>query len=389
MASRQSFRRRFPCCLLAALLCCWESGCNGKSIKVENPVFAPPPPRRSLVNASADVEESRLTQSSETGDIRQTTFAESASASLSGTTVVARVNGQAVFLDDVVGTYRRMLAQHEEISEAERQLKLKEALQQKLPEHVDQEIVLYALNAKVPEDRRKLIRESMEPKFQELLENIQQKKGLKSEEELNEMLSRDGMSVDNLRDMFMRTQMVNGYVATIANAPKTIDRQELVTYYQDHISEYTPAEKIRYSEIVVRFAEHGGRKDAEKLMANVVTQLKNGRDFGETAAAFSDNLSAEKNGDLGWLDRGAISDKELEEMLFSLPVGGMSKVLVRDDRFELYYVARHTEAHAIPFQDVQKEIEQQLLTEKAEKARAQVLKDLKSRSTVTTIFDRA
>jgi hypothetical protein len=55
----------------------------------------------------------------------------------------------------------------------------------------------------------------------------------------------------------------------------------------------------------------------------------------------------------------------------------------------MYRVVNHSTSESIPFQDVQKEIEKTLLNQKAEAARAAVLKDLKSKATITTIFDEA
>jgi hypothetical protein len=374
---------------LCALMFIGISGCNGRSIKVDNPVFASAPPRRSLVNESADAEEARIAKNEAGRDIKKAGFSPSDKKLLTGNTVVASIDSHSVFLDDVLGGYRRILEQRSEIPDEFKQQLLMKALKEKLPGHIDQEIVMKALNAKIPEDRRESIRETMEPQFQKLLEKIRTEKNLQTDQELEEILAGEGMSIALLRDMFMRTQMVNGYVSTIANAPKTIDRQELVEYYQKHLNDYTPSERVRYSEIVVRFSLHGGKEGAEKVMQNVQEELKKGREFGDVAAAFSDNLSAEKNGDLGWIERGSLADKDLETLLFELPVGKTTPVLTRGERLEMYRVVNHSTSESIPFQDVQKEIEKTLLNQKAEAARAAVLKDLKSKATITTIFDEA
>lgn len=373
-------------CLALSLV----TGCKGRSIKEDNPVFTAAPPRRSLVNQSADVEESRLVAQLEpTGEIRTIGFERSGQEPLKGTTVVATVNGQPVFLDDVLGGLRPMIETRDELRDEQRQYILTEQLRKRLPNYVEQEIVLQALNAKVPEDKREVIRESLEPSFQKVVANIKQDKKLQSDEQLNELLSREGMTIDLLRETFLRAQMVNGYVATLASSPTTIDRQKLVAWYQSHINEYTPAERVRIAEIVVRFDEHGGRPQAEKVMANVVTQLQTGRDFGDVASAMSDSLSAEKKGDMGWIERGSLADRELETLLFELPVGEVTRVQVRPDRFEVYKVINHTKAEPIQFQDVQKEIEQLLIKQESETARAKVVEDLKARSTIQTIFDKA
>lgn len=373
--------------LSLGLLC--VTGCTGRSVKVDNPVFAAAPPRRSLVNQSADMEETRLAQAEQPAGILKVGFDGSGDGALTGTTVVAQVNGKPVFLDDVLGGLRPLVESRPELKDEQRQYILTEQLKKRLPNYIEQEIVLQALNAKVPEDKRELIRESMEPMFQKVLANIRQDKNLQTDEQLEELLAKEGMSIALLRETFMRAQMVNGYVATLATSPTTIDRQELVRFYQSHIDEYTPAERVRVAEIVVRFDEHGGRECAEQVMANVVTQLQSGREFGDVATALSDSLSSEKRGDIGWIERGALADQQLEQLLFELPVGQMTKVQVRPDRFEVYRVVNHTTAEPIQFQDVQKEIEQLLIKQKTDEARTKVVEDLKARSTVKTLFDAA
>jgi len=44
----------------ACLLSLSAPGCKGRSVKYDNPVFEPAPPRRSLINKAADEEERRL-----------------------------------------------------------------------------------------------------------------------------------------------------------------------------------------------------------------------------------------------------------------------------------------------------------------------------------------
>ena len=363
------------------------NGCAGRSIKVDNPVFAQAPPRKALVNSASDPAESMMADACQQSGVVPVGFNKTPGAPLEGTSVVAFVNGRPVFLDDVLGGFRQMLESKSEISPDQRDYVMRERLRKQLPAHIDQEIVLQALNQKVPEDRRKMIRESLEPMFEQVTANIKQDRNLQTDQQLNDLLANEGMSIDTLRESFVRIQMVNGYVATLANAPQNVDRQELLDYYHANIADYTTEEKVRFAEIVVRFDQHGGREGAEAVMANVVRQLRSGREFGEVAEAFSDALSSEKKGDMGWIERNSLADQELETSLFDLPEGKMTKVIVKPDRFELYEVISHKQQSTVSFQDVQKEIEKLLLKKKADQAKEKVTDDLRARAIIETIFD--
>ena len=371
------------------LLALASTGCKGRSIKEENPVFTAAPPRRSLVNHSADEEEHRLTQQQPSSDsVTQVGFSRlSKEGPLSGTSVVAEVNGKPVFVDDVLGGARSIIENDARLPDEQRQAVLESELRKRLPKYVEDQLIIHALEQKIPADKRKLIGDSLEPRFKELLEEIKAKEGFVTDQQLNDRLAAENTSIDQLRDNFIRMQMVEGFVTTLCHVPETIDRDELVRYYRDHIDDYTPDEEVRFAEIVIRFRDHDGIEGAEKVMTTVVTQLQNGQEFGVVAQAMSDTLTAEKRGEVGWIKRGALSDKELEAMLFEMPVGKMSRVQTRDDRFEIFRVIDHRAPKTTPFQEVQKKIEETLLSERRSTARAKVRDDIRLKGIVETIFD--
>ena len=362
-------------------------GCEGRTLVDDNPVFTAAPPRRSLVNESSVADSS--SHDSEQGDglIQQVASESSGIDLLEGNVVVAEVNGKPVFVDDVVGSLRLMISANEQLTDEQKQQILSTNVNKRLPNYVEQEMVLAEINRKVPVERQDAIRESMEAEFQKLLGTIKQEKQVQTDDQLDQILGAEGLSVALLRESFMRIQLVNGYLYTLAEPPKSIDRKEMVEYYQEHRHDYTPDERVHWQEIVVRYSSHGGRSGAEKRMMDVVNQLQNGTDFGELATRYSDSLSAERQGDMGWLKRGSLADSELEQTLFELPVGGMTHVIVHDDRFEVCRVINHEMPVAVPFHLVQEEIEETLKEQKAQASRRKILAELKERTAISTIFE--
>ena len=201
------------------------------------------------------------------------------------------------------------------------------------------------------------------------------------------MLAEEGVSIDLLRESFVRIQKVRGYIGTLATAPQNIDRPEIVAYYRDHQEDFTNEERIRWQEIVVYYDSDEQRAAAQQKMNGILQQLRAGADFGDLAADQSDTLSAEKRGDMGWLVPGSLSDKELENQLMSMKSGQVTQVYDRSNRLELYRVAEHQYAETQPLQDVQQQIEQQLKQNKLAEARKDVLEKLRGQATVVTMFD--
>ena len=364
---------------LVALL--FTTGCQGKSLIDENPVFAQAPPRGALTNRSTtEVAES------EQSDIRVVSMAHT-TEQLGGNSVVAEVNGTPIFVDDLIGSVRLAVEAEPSLTDEQRQAIMYKQIRDRLDAYVEQEIVLQALNKAVPADRQELINESLEEPFQEIIADIKAKNNVTTDAELNEVLAEEGVSIDLLRESFVRIQKVQGYIGTLATAPQNIDRPEIVAYYRDHQEDFTNEERIRWQEIVVYYDSDEQRAAAQQKMNGILQQLRAGADFGDLAADQSDTLSAEKRGDMGWLVPGSLSDKELENQLMSMKSGQVTQVYDRSNRLELYRVAEHQYAETQPLQDVQQQIEQQLKQNKLAEARKDVLEKLRGQATVVTMFD--
>jgi parvulin-like peptidyl-prolyl isomerase len=359
------------------------TGCTGRSVKEDNPVFAPPPPRRTLVNQAADEEEQRLAGLVQPGDgpVRAVGTAQLTSGPLAGNSIVALVNGRPVFLDDVMRDYRVVVESDAQIPENQKGRILETELRKRLPKYVDDELVMQAAKLKIPKERQEEVRTMLEPRFQEVVEKIRTRENKATQQELDEWLASQGSSIDDLRNSFLRIQLVEGYITSNAQVPEKVSREELLRYYEDHRADYTPPEQIRFSKIVIRFEKHGGQAGAEQRMAEVEQALANGRDFGDLAVEYSDALNAEKRGDMGWVGRGSLAG-DLEEQLFSMQAGTVSPVCPFNDRLEIYYLADHSDTNTIPFAEVQKEIQEQLLEQKREQAREAVREQLREAGTV-------
>lgn len=386
VAARQSARTQPS--LSASLplllaLCVLASGCAGKSLVDDNPVFAAAPPRGSYENKASLASNDPKSDSA----IQAVGFSTPATTELTGNTIIAEVNGNPIFVDDLVGSMRLTIEADSRITPEQRQQILQTQIKARLDSYLEQEIVLAALNKAVPADRQEIINSSLEEPFQQVLANIKADRKIQTDAELDKVLAGEGLSIDLLRESFVRIQKVQGFLSTMAETPSRIERPELVKYYQTHTDEFATDERVRWQEVVIRFDKHGGREAAEKVMADVISQLQNGADFAQLATKQSDALSAEKRGDMGWLQRGNLADKVLEARLFELQTGEMTKVYVRADQFEVYRVADHQQKHVAPLQEVQSEIEQKIRQQAQKDAREKALNELRETATVVTIFD--
>lgn len=364
---------------------CFLVGCEGKSLVDSDPVFASAPPRRSLSNRATVAQ----TESDKAESVVKTVSYDTQSAApLTGNTVVAEVNGTPVFVDDIVGSVRLALEERDEIPAEQKRRIMLAQIQRGLDRHIEQQVVLQTLNATIPEDRQQLVEDSLNEVFEsEVLGKIRKDKNVTTEDELQAALGEEGLSIELLREAFFRVQKVNGFLSQRATAPEKVDRTEIVNYYRENRDQFTTEERVRWQELVLKFSYHDGQQNTAKEMLELVQQLKAGADFGELAAKYSDALSAEKKGDMGWLIPGALADKELEKELWSIPDGQTTKLYTRSDQLELYRVVEHQQAKTSSLQDVQHQIEETLKDQKFKASRQAVLDELLATANVITIFD--
>ncbi len=355
-------------------------GCEGKSLVNSGPVIRDTPPRLRAENqanqeAAKDTPEHQLVGFTETTE------------ELTGNTVVAEVNGRPIFVDDLIGSIRLTVEADPKLTDEQRQGIMRAQLKQRLNPYIEQEIVLQELDRKVPEENRAMIEESLEKPFQGILNDIMAENKVTNQADLNELMLSQGTSVELLRESFFRMQKVQGFLSNAATAPETIDRVDLVSYYEEHLDEFTSEERVRAQEIIIRFTNEEQKVEARTKMQDVVRGLREGTEFAELAVRYSDALSAEKRGDLGWLKRGSLADKELEAQLFELKTGQSTRIYEKPDSFEIYRVQDHEKERTDPFQEVQKQIERKLKAQYVQEMRLAKLEELKDQAIVTTIFD--
>ncbi len=108
----------------------------------------------------------------------------------------------------------------------------------------------------------------------------------------------------------------------------------VMTKYGAHIIKVTEKKeripKIKASHILVAFQNESGPVDTSAAKAKVdsiLAQIKNGADFAELAAQYSDDPgSKSKGGDLGYFER-RMMVKEFDEAAFNLQVGEVSDIV--------------------------------------------------------------
>ena len=109
--------------------------------------------------------------------------------------------------------------------------------------------------------------------------------------------------------------------------------------------------------------------------------------FAEVAKAHSQEFAADDGGVHDWTTRGSLRSTVIDDALFTLPVGTMSRILIDEDGCHIVRVLTRDEAKRASFPDVQPEIKKLLHDGGINQRRNDYVEKLRERTPVWTIFD--
>jgi parvulin-like peptidyl-prolyl isomerase len=105
-----------------------------------------------------------------------------------------------------------------------------------------------------------------------------------------------------------------------------VTEDELLAYYNDHPDDFLAGEQAILEYVrIPKTPTAEDTADARADLEDIRAQILEGADFANTASAWSDDPSAARGGDLGFIARGDMTP-EFEDVAFSTPVGEISEV---------------------------------------------------------------
>jgi peptidyl-prolyl cis-trans isomerase SurA len=213
-------------------------------------------------------------------------------------------------------------------------------------------------------DRRVLIQRAAHifdmTKMQDFyLESFKDQQNIKSDKELEKLLSEQGMTMADLRtrlvEEFSPQQVVRAEVAERI----AVSEKDTRAYYEAHPGEYDIPAQATVREIVLKASE--SERDAKRAAAEAVRArvAEPGADFAAVAAEVSDAGTKKAGGLLGTVKKGDLSEA-LENAAFTVPVGEISPVIEAGYGFHILKIDARTDEALKPFEDVKSEIENKI-----------------------------
>lgn len=153
----------------------------------------------------------------------------------------------------------------------------------------------------------------------------------------------------------------------------TVSDDEMRTYYTQHLNDYRVPDEVKLSQILFKTTGKTPEEVAKirQTAQDVLGQIQKGADFAEMAKQHSEDTSAAKGGDLGWIQRGQ-TVKEVENAAFSLQPGQVSGLITVPYGIHIIKVFDKQTAHVQTFEAAKAGIENTLEKQKLDQAQRQL-----------------
>lgn len=286
--------------------------------------------------------------------------------------VAAVVNDEVITQSEVDIMLRPLFEQYkQEIPQEQLALKLGEARQKLLNQLVEDRLVYQeAKNKKIEIDEGEIDKE------------IEQfKERFKTEQELENVLQREGMSLTSMRDRIRRQAMIRRLQDMEIRGRIVISPLEIETYYKDHAEEFSSGEKILVRSITIRkdeIAREKGMKDeaAKKKIEDLRKRVLSGESFGALAKESSEDTHAVNEGLADWISPGEMIP-EIDAVLFNLKQGEVSPIVESPMGYHLFRIEEKKEQFNKSFEEARDEIYGALFHIKSQQRFQDWMKELK------------
>jgi parvulin-like peptidyl-prolyl isomerase len=294
-----------------------------------------------------------------------------ASTSFEAGRVLALVGGEPIFVGDLLFDINQMIERFmpgapKEVKETERQ----KMIPQLLPRFVESKILFLGTLQMLPEgaDLDSVLEQASKEFDDKALDKMIESSGLKSSTEFDANLRAMGSSLRQLRRSWGQEQLTKYFLSQQLKVTAEVTHKEMLDSYHENIESYEIPAKCRWEQVAIRFDRSTSRAAAKTAIVELGNQIVYGANLAAVAKKSSHGFLASDGGQHDWTTKGALVLKEIDQAIFSLPVGELSDIIETSDGYHVIRVIERTEATRKPFLDAQVDIKQRIEGEKRKQA---------------------
>ena len=187
-----------------------------------------------------------------------------------------------------------------------------------------------------------------------------------SDADFNNALNVMKISPATLRAQVERALLIQKLIETQFASKVVVTDKEIWAYYDKNRDSFRQPEQVRASQILIKTnGDEAKKAAAKKKIEEIKQKIQQKQDFESLARTYSEDPSASKGGDLGYIRTGQVL-KPFEEALFVLKVGEVSDVVETSLGYHLIKATDRKPEMTVPFDTLKDQLRNLMKQEKGQ-----------------------
>jgi peptidyl-prolyl cis-trans isomerase C len=210
-----------------------------------------------------------------------------------------------------------------------------------------------------------------------------------SEDAFKQALAQQGVTLETLRADTRNDMLVSNMLQAEVTPKVSVTAAEVDEFYKSNPSQFQQPERVRASHILIGFpqgADDAAKQKARTQAADVLKQVKAGKDFAGLAKQYSsDPGSAQQGGDLGFFQQGQMVPP-FDKAAFSMKPGETSELVETDFGVHIIRVADRQTARAVPLDEVRPQVLEYLEGQSRQEQTQKFVEGLKAKGKIEILM---
>jgi peptidyl-prolyl cis-trans isomerase C len=210
-----------------------------------------------------------------------------------------------------------------------------------------------------------------------------------SEDAFKQMLTSRKTTLEQVRSDISQDITVQKLIANEIADKVAVKPEQVTDFYAKNPDQFKQPERVRASHILImvpKGSDEAAKTAARNKAADILKDVKAGKDFAALAKEHSQDPGSAKNGgDLGFFQQGQMVGP-FNDVAFKLAPGSVSDLVETEFGFHIIKVAEKQTARAVPLEEVRPQLEQYLERQNREQQTDAFVNGLKAKGKVEILI---
>ncbi len=217
-----------------------------------------------------------------------------------------------------------------------------------------------------------------------IVDNIKKQYNIGSDEDFKRMMGQQGIDYDSWIVQQEKNILQQALIFSQVGRSIAIDETDVVNYYDLHPEEFTVLPTYKLRGIYIS-SEGKSEEEIQAKKEEIDGKIAAGEELEDLAGEYSEGPEKESQGDIGTYKKGDM-DKNLERAVENLEERDLTSWIEIPTGWFLLKLEKKTESQLRAFEEVKKQIENQLFMQEQQVRIQDYIKDLKKRSFIKILI---